>query len=347
MYFQGENGYLNLLKDTLTDGEIKATRNGNVISVFGCMINFKNISESFPLITSKRMFFRGIVEELLWFLRGSTNANELKQKKIHIWDGNSTRQYLDSIGLDYPEGELGPIYGWQWRKFGKEYSNGYADEADEEATEDIYNDMEYNDTESTATTVTTESTDSSFDYTDTHSITDTYTYVKSKGIDQIKYILEELSKDNNSRRAVLSAWNPVDLKKMALPPCHILYIFNKSSKGLSCHMTLRSSDLFLGLPFNIASTALLTQILAHILYIPANEISLSICDAHIYEEHIPQVNKQISSELYDFPKVIIKKDPPYISACIDEKIRWLEELVYDDFELSNYKSGAPLSAIMK
>ena len=357
MYFQGENGYLNLLKDTLADGETKTTRNGNVISVFGCMINFKNISGSFPLITSKRMFFRGIVEELLWFLRGSTNALELKQKKVHIWDGNSTRQYLDSIGLDYPEGELGPIYGWQWRKFGKEYSNDYvdgvdgvdgADGADEaEATEDIYNDMEYNDNESTASTVTTESTDSSFNYTDTHSITDTYTYVKSKGIDQIKYILEELSKDNNSRRAVLSAWNPVDLKKMALPPCHILYIFNKSSKGLSCHMTLRSSDLFLGLPFNIASTALLTQILAHILYIPANEISLSICDAHIYEEHIPQVNKQIGSELYDFPKVIIKKDPPYISACIDEKIRWLEELVYEDFELSNYKSGAPLSAIMK
>lgn len=337
MYYQDESGYLNLLRNTLVNGENKATRNGSVTSVFGCMINFKNISTSFPLITTKKMFFRGIVEELLWFLRGSTNACELRQKNIHIWDGNSTREYLDSIGLDYPEGELGPIYGWQWRKFGKEYSNNYAYEDDE--IEDIYND--------TYSSARSNSTDSSFDYTDTHSITDTYTYVKSKGIDQIKYILEELSKDNNSRRAVLSAWNPVDLTKMALPPCHILYIFNKSSKGLSCHMTLRSSDLFLGLPFNIASTALLTQILAYILYIPANEISLSICDAHIYEEHIPQVNKQISSELYDFPKVIIKKDPPYILACIDEKIRWIEELVYEDFELSNYKSGAPLSAIMK
>lgn len=112
-------------------------------------------------------------------------------------------------------------------------------------------------------------------------------------------------------------------------------------------MTLRSSDLFLGLPFNIASTALLTQILAHILHIPAHEVCLSICDAHIYEEHKQQVNKQIDSELYDFPKVIIKKDAPDIKSSIDVKMKWIESLVYEDFELSNYKSGASLSAIMK
>jgi thymidylate synthase len=328
MYYNGENGYLSLLKDTLANGENKLTRNGNVISIFGCMIHFKDISTAFPLITSKKMFFRGIVEELLWFLRGSTNANELKSKNIHIWDGNSSREYLDSIGLDYPEGELGPVYGWQWRKFGKEYIV-YNDSDTDDTDEYIYNDITDSDTSS--------STD-----TNTDTYTDTY-----KGVDQIKYIIEELSKENNSRRAVLSAWNPVDLKKMALPPCHILYIFNKSSKGLSCHMTLRSSDLFLGLPFNIASTALLTQILAHILHIPAHEVCLSICDAHIYEEHKQQVNKQIDSELYDFPKVIIKKDAPDIKSSIDVKMKWIESLVYEDFELSNYKSGASLSAIMK
>jgi thymidylate synthase len=320
MYYNGENGYLSLLKETLANGENKLTRNGNVISIFGCMIHFKDISTAFPLITSKKMFFRGIVEELLWFLRGSTNANELKSKKVHIWDGNSTREYLDSIGLDYPEGELGPVYGWQWRKFGKEY-----EKYNEESEEDIYNDMNSKNDE------TVDANTDSF----------------IKGVDQIKYILEELSKENNSRRAVLSAWNPVDLHKMALPPCHILYIFNKSSKGLSCHMTLRSSDLFLGLPFNIASTALLTQILAHTLHIPAHEVCLSICDAHIYEEHTQQVNKQIDSELYDLPKVIIKKDAPDIKSSIDVKIKWIESLVYEDFELSNYKSGASLSAIMK
>ena len=325
MYYNGENGYLSLLKDTLANGENKLTRNGNVISIFGCMIHFKDISTSFPLITSKKMFFRGIVEELLWFLRGSTNANELKSKNIHIWDGNSSREYLDSIGLDYPEGILGPVYGWQWRMFGKEYIVYNDSDTDEY----IYNDITDSDTSS--------STD-----TNTDTYTDTY-----NGVDQIKYILEELSKDNNSRRAVLSAWNPVDLKKMALPPCHILYIFNKSSKGLSCHMTLRSSDLFLGLPFNIASTALLTQILAHVLHIPVYEVCLSICDAHIYEEHKQQVNKQIDSEIYNSPKVIIKKEAPDIKSSIDEKIKWIESLVYEDFELSNYKSGAALSAIMK
>jgi thymidylate synthase len=331
MYYNSEIGYIDLLKDALCNGEKKMTRNGNVNSIFGCMINFKDISTFFPLITTKKIFFRGIVEELLWFLRGSTNANELKSKKIHIWDGNSSREYLDSIGLDYPDGELGPIYGWQWRKFGKEY--GHSNDTDE----DIYNDINTD----TDTDTDTESDSERYIYTDSD------TDIENNGIDQIKYVLEELSKDNNSRRAVLSAWNPIDLKKMALPPCHILYIFNKSSKGLSCHMTLRSSDLFLGLPFNIASTALLTQIFAYVLHIEAYEISLSICDAHIYEEHKSQVNKQVDNEIYEFPKVIIKKKAPDITNSIDEKIRWIESLVYEDFELSNYKSHASLSAIMK
>ncbi len=329
MYYNSEIGYIDLLKDALCNGEKKMTRNGNVISIFGCMINFKDISTFFPLITTKKIFFRGIVEELLWFLRGSTNANELKSKKIHIWDGNSSREYLDSIGLDYPDGELGPIYGWQWRKFGKEY--GCCNDTDE----DIYNDINID------TDTDTESDSERYIYTDSD------TDIENNGIDQIKYVLEELSKNTNSRRAVLSAWNPIDLKKMALPPCHILYIFNKSSKGLSCHMTLRSSDLFLGLPFNIASTALLTQIFAYVLHIEAYEISLSICDAHIYEEHKSQVNKQVDNEIYEFPKVIIKKKAPDITNSIDEKIRWIESLVYEDFELSNYKSHASLSAIMK
>ena len=311
MYFQGENGYLSLLKETLENGESKTTRNGVVTSIFGCMINFKDVATAFPLITTKKMFFRGIVEELLWFLRGSTNAHELKRKKIHIWDGNSTREYLDSIGLDYPEGELGPVYGWQWRRFGKEYRC-------ENGEEDIYNDI---------------------GDIDTSSDTD--------GIDQIKYVLEELSKDTNSRRAVLSAWNPCDLKKMALPPCHILYIFNKTLKGLSCHMTLRSSDLFLGLPFNIASTALLTQIFAHVLHIPAHEISLSICDAHIYEEHTQQVTKQMECEVFDMPKVQIKKKAPDVISSVDEKIKWIEELGFEDFDLLNYRSGVSLPAVMK
>jgi thymidylate synthase len=165
-------------------------------------------------------------------------------------------------------------------------------------------------------------------------------------VDQIKYVITELLKEN-SRRAVLSAWNPVDLNIMALPPCHILYIFNKSKDGLCCHLTMRSSDLFLGLPFNIASTALLTQILAHVLHLNSSEVCLSLCDAHIYEEHVEQVKKQVDLEIYESPRVIIEKAAPAIETSLDDKIKWIESLKYSDFTLINYKSYDKLPAIMK
>jgi thymidylate synthase len=311
MFYKNEEGYINLLKDTL-DGEFKNTRNGNVFSRFGCMIKFDNISTSFPLITSKKVFFRGIVEELLWFLKGSTNANELKEKNVNIWNGNSTREYLDSVGLqDYEEGELGPVYGWQWRMFGKKYTpNKLKDSHEEESSE-------------------------------------SHVSVSALGgADQVKYVISELLMEN-SRRAVLSAWNPVDLNIMALPPCHILYIFNKTKDGLCCHLTMRSSDLFLGLPFNIASCALLTQIIAHLLHMKSSEICLSLCDAHIYEEHIEQVKKQIDLDIYERPRVIIEKAAPSIESSVDDKIKWIESLTYSDFTLIDYKSHNKLPAIMK
>jgi thymidylate synthase len=307
MFYKNEEGYINLLKDTL-DGEFKNTRNGNVFSRFGCMIKFDNISTSFPLITSKKVFFRGIVEELLWFLKGSTNANELKEKNVNIWNGNSTREYLDSVGLqDYEEGELGPVYGWQWRMFGKKYTPNKLNDSPEDRPE---------------------------------------ASPEFGGADQVKYVITELLMEN-SRRAVLSAWNPVDLNIMALPPCHILYIFNKTKDGLCCHLTMRSSDLFLGLPFNIASCALLTQIIAHLLHMKSSEICLSLCDAHIYEEHIEQVKKQIDLEIYESPRVIIEKAAPDIESSIDDKIKWIESLTYSDFTLIDYKSHDKLPAIMK
>jgi thymidylate synthase len=311
MFYKNEEGYINLLKDTL-DGEFKNTRNGNVFSRFGCMIKFDNISTSFPLITSKKVFFRVIVEELLWFLKGSTNANELKEKNVNIWNGNSTREYLDSVGLqDYEEGELGPVYGWQWRMFGKKYTpNKLKDSHEEESSE-------------------------------------SHVSVSALGgADQVKYVISELLMEN-SRRAVLSAWNPVDLNIMALPPCHILYIFNKTKDGLCCHLTMRSSDLFLGLPFNIASCALLTQIIAHLLHMKSSEICLSLCDAHIYEEHIEQVKKQIDLDIYERPRVIIEKAAPSIESSVDDKIKWIESLTYSDFTLIDYKSHNKLPAIMK
>ena len=284
-----EKEYLNLLSFILKYGIKKETRNGFTYSYFGSLLRFNiNNGLTFPLLTTKKVFFRGIVEELLWFLRGSVNSKELEQKGINIWKGNSTREYLDSIGLyNYPEGYLGPIYGYQWRSF-----NGK--------------------------------------------------------VDQLKYVLEELEL-KNSRRALISAWNPVQLKEQALPPCHLIYNFYKpDDNNLSCMMYMRSADLFLGVPFNIASTTLLTMIIAKVMNMKVKEVCISICDIHIYDEHIEQVNTQLLNEIYEPPQVIIKKEidnSKYLS--IDEKIKWIEELKFEDFELINYKSHASLKAIMK
>ena len=296
MYYENEKGYLQLLKDTLNEGEKVETRNGNTISKFGLMLKFTNI-ENLPLLTTKKVYFKGVLEELLWFLKGSVNSKELEEKNVNIWKGNSTREFLDSNNLfNYQEGELGPIYGWQWRTFGKKYN-----------------------------------------------------YIGDQnGIDQIKYVIEELLKPNNSRRAVLTGWNPLQLSEMALPPCHILYTFYKNKKGLSCLMTMRSSDLFLGLPFNIASTAILTHIIAKILHIKTDNIAIAINDAHIYEEHISAVNEQNTRDIIQNNiELIINSEVPLLESSIDEKIKWINNLKYEDFILKNYNSHSQIKAIMK
>tara|TARA_Y100000389_G_scaffold92389_1_gene89096 strand:- start:507 stop:1400 length:894 start_codon:yes stop_codon:yes gene_type:complete len=297
MYYENEEGYLKLLENTLNNGEKIENRNGLTLSTFGNMIKFININNNFPLLTTKKVYFKGILEELLWFLKGSTNAKELQDKNVHIWDGNSTREYLDANGFEnYKVNELGPIYGWQWRKFGKKYNKNGDD----------------------------------------------------NGVDQIKYVIEELSKPNNSRRAILTGWNPLQLSEMALPPCHMVYNFYKNSNGLSCLMTMRSSDLFLGLPFNIASTAVLTNIIAKVLHIDIDSIAISIADAHIYEEHITPVKEQLSRKPIKRGVILnIKPEAPSIESSIDEKINWINNLNYDDFILNNYKYHPTIKAVMK
>ena len=295
--YTGEIGYLQLLKDTLEYGETKVSRNGTVYSSFAKMVTFRNIGNNFPLLTSKKMFIRGIIEELLWFLRGSTNAKELQEKNVNIWNGNSSREYLDSVGLNhYAEGELGPVYGWQWRSFGKPYNK----------QENQYN-----------------------------------------GVDQIRYIIEELAKPDNSRRVVLSAWNPSQLNEMALPPCHMMYSFYKSKEGLSCMMNMRSSDLFLGLPFNIASTAFLTSIISTIMHLEPLDVSITITDAHIYDEHVEAVRKQLNNNTYDHPRVKISKVPPELCSSVEEKLKWIEELKYEDFIITDYTCANSIMAQMK
>lgn len=295
--YSGEKGYLQLLKDTLNYSEKRNTRNGVVYSVFGIMITF-DISKSFPLLTTKKMFTKGIVHELLWFLKGSTNSKAIEKEGVNIWKLNSSREYLDSIGLNnYDEGELGPIYGWQWRSFNAEYP------ASQNASH--------------------------------------------TGIDQLKYLLKELMLPNNSRRAVMTGWNPCQLHQMALPPCHILYTFYKDSRGLSCMMNMRSSDLFLGLPFNIASVALLTNILAKVLHLNVANIAITATDAHIYKEHINAINQQLQNPIYELPKLHINSDPPELESTIDAKIRWIENLKYDDFIFVDYQSAGVIKAPIK
>ena len=273
--------FLNLVKNT---GTKKTTRNGITYSHFAHLLKF-DISYKFPLLTTKKMFFKGIVEELLWFLRGSVNSKELESKGVNIWKGNSSREFLDANGFhNYDEGYLGPIYGYQWRSF-----NGK--------------------------------------------------------IDQLKYLLEEIQLEN-SRRILINAWNPCQLHEQALPPCHILYNFFKNNDEISCMMYMRSSDLFLGLPFNIASTALLTHIIAKVSGFKVKEIAISICDCHIYDEHIEPLNTQLERKPYEFPSIHIKKEIDN-NLSIDEKIKWIEELQFEDFELINYNFYPTIKAIMK
>lgn len=274
--------FLNLVKNT---GIKKNTRNGITYSHFAHLLKF-DISDKFPLLTTKKMFFKGIVEELLWFLRGSVNSKELESKGVNIWKGNSSREFLDANGFfNYNEGYLGPIYGYQWRSF-----NGK--------------------------------------------------------IDQLKYLLEEIQLEN-SRRILINAWNPCQLHEQALPPCHILYNFFKNNDEISCMMYMRSSDLFLGLPFNIASTALLTHIIAKVSGFKVKDIAISICDCHIYHEHIEPLNIQLERIPYEFPSIHIKKEIDINNLSIDEKIKWIEELKFEDFELINYNYYPTIKAIMK
>ena len=164
-------------------------------------------------------------------------------------------------------------------------------------------------------------------------------------IDQLKYVLNEL-KVENSRRIIMTAWNPCQLEQQALPPCHILYNFYKNNEYLSCMMYMRSTDLFLGLPFNIASTALLTLIIAKVSGMKVKEIAISMCDCHLYEEHIDAVDIQLNRNPFNFPNIEITKEID-INISIEEKIKWIESLTFNDFNLINYNYHPNIKAVMK
>ena len=287
-----EWAYLNALGDVLHKGTIRQTRNSKTISKFGVNMSF-DISSSFPLLTTKRVYWNGVIKELLWFLNSNTNANDLHNDKVKIWDGNSSREFLDSRGLThYEEGDCGPIYGFQWRNFNAKYKGM---------------DVSH----------------------------------KGEGVDQLQEIIDQINNDPTSRRMIMSAWNPTQLDEMCLPPCHVLYQFyvridTKGDKHLSCQMYQRSGDMFLGIPFNIASTSALTYILCHMTGCKPDKVIINIGDAHVYGDHINAVNKQLSRTPFEFPKLNILGSPK-------DKI---EDYKIEDFVIENYKHQGTISAPM-
>jgi thymidylate synthase len=257
-----EQQYLDLIQDILVNGSLELGRNGNTFVKFGHMMRFSLDNGQLPLLTTKRVAYKACLEELLWFLRGQTDARLLQERNVHIWDGNASREFLDNRGLtDYPEGILGPIYGFQWRHFGATYCSDTGKP-----------------------------------------------YPNQQGIDQLKQVIDQLKDptQRSSRRILMSAWNPLDLDKMALPPCHVLVQFHVSNgTQLSCALYQRSCDIGLGVPFNIASYSLLTHLLAKYCGLEAKEFVYFMGNAHIYESHIPGLRIQQERDPLPFPRIQI------------------------------------------
>ncbi|XP_051160630.1 thymidylate synthase [Leptopilina boulardi] len=283
-----EYQYLELIKKIINHGFKKSDRTGTgTFMIAGPQMRFNLRDGNFPLLTTKRVFWRGVVEELLWFIRGSTNAKELTDKDVHIWDPNSSRQFLDSCGFtDREEGDLGPVYGFQWRHFGAKYTNMHDD----------------------------------------------YT---GQGVDQLKNIIETLKTNPNDRRMVMSAWNPVDLPKMALPPCHLLVEFLVMNGELTTILFQRSADVGLGVPFNIASYSLLTYMLAHVTNLKPGEFIINMGDCHVYSNHVDALKEQIKREPRPFPKLIITRD-----------IQDIDNFTAADFKIEGYNPHGKIAMQM-
>jgi thymidylate synthase len=257
--------YLDLLRDILANGTEKEDRTGTgTISVFGRQMHF-DLSAGFPLVTTKKLHVRSIFYELLWFLRGETNIAFLKEHGVSIWD-----EWADE------NGELGPVYGKQWRRW--ETADG-------------------------------------------------------RTIDQISQVIAQIKTNPDSRRLLVSAWNVGEVQDMALPPCHLLFQFYVANGRLSCQLYMRSVDCFLGLPFNIASYALLTHMIAQQCDLGVGEFIWTGGDCHLYANHLEQARLQIAREPLPLPLLVIQRKPASIF-----------EYVYEDFEIVNYQSHPHIAA---
>ncbi len=257
--------YLNLLKEVLDNGFTKSDRTGTgTRSIFGYQMRF-NLAEGFPLLTTKKLHFHSIVHELLWFLSGNTNVRYLQENNVRIWN-----EWADA------DGNLGPVYGSQWRSWGT--PDGGA-------------------------------------------------------IDQISQVVASIRNNPDSRRHIVSAWNVGDLDKMALPPCHILFQFYVADGKLSCQLYQRSADIFLGVPFNIASYALLTHMMAQVTGLQAGEFVHTLGDAHLYLNHLDQAKLQLERSPLALPQL-----------KLNDSIQSLFDFTYQDIELLHYEAHPHIKA---
>ncbi len=274
-----EYQYLNLVRRVIDNGNQKGDRTGTgTVSLFGAQMRFSLRNGQFPLLTTKRVFWRGVLEELLWLVQGCTDTKELSSKKVHIWDDNASREFLDKLGFNNREvGDLGPVYGHQWRHFGAKYI-------------------------------------------------DCHTNYNGQGVDQLAQVINTIKTNPNDRRIIMSAWNPIDIPEMALPPCHILAQFYVANGEVSCQMYQRSCDLGLGIPFNIASYSLLTVMIAHVCGLRPGDFIHVLGDAHVYNNHIEPLKQQLQREPRPFPTLLIKRS-----------VADIDSFTAEDFELKNYQ----------
>lgn len=286
-----EEQYIDLIRDILTNGTMVEGRNGSTKTVIGAAMRFDLSDHVMPILTTKKVAHKTCLKELLWFISGSTDNSRLQEQGVKIWNGNASRAFLDSVGfVDREEGDLGPVYGHQWRHFNAPYTT----------SRDHY---------------------------------------EGKGVDQLGTIVGMLKDPATrfSRRLVMSAWNPCQLDEMALPPCHVLVQFHVHPPNiLHCSLYQRSGDVGLGVPFNIASYAYLTHLVAHHCDLEPHSFCYHLGDCHIYDDHLSALEEQTSRTPLPFPKVRIltKRDR-------------IEDYVVDDFIVEEYESYAPIKMEMR
>jgi len=302
---QEEYQYLNLLKTILEQGTKHNDRTGTgTFRIWGAHMEFDLSEGKVPLLTTKKVPARLVIEELLWFLKGCTDVKLLQEKKVHIWDGNGSKEECKKFNRE--EGDLGPIYGHQWRNFG--------------ASKRLFKKAK--------------------DMWSNRNLRYVNRAYKDDGYDQIKYIIDTIKNNPDSRRILLSGWNPKEAHQVNPPPCHTFYQFQVEGDKINGSLYLRSNDIFLGNPFNIASLAILVHLLSIVTGKKAGKIVISIGDAHLYSDHIEQAKIQLEREPYNFPSIEIN------NRLLNKGLEGIMEANIDDFEVKGYKSHPTIKAKM-